>query len=97
MKKNRYIRSYILESINPDLESTFFTQEHQNNNLDRIFDSIDYNQESIAKHLKLSRSHFQNILYGKVQLTLKVSYKLAKLCNITIEELYNIENRLGLL
>ena len=97
MKKNRYIRSYILESINPALESTFFTQEHQNNNLDRIFDSIDYNQESIAKYLKLSRSHFQNILYGKVKLTLKVSYKIAKLCNITIEELYNIENRLGLL
>lgn len=96
---NKMKRIYILNSFNSSSgECIFFNPLHRKQNEARLWDYLgDFTQVALAKYLKVNRVHLSNVLNGKVQLTLKMAYKIAEVCDVSIDRIYQIEKELGLI
>lgn len=91
-------RQYIIDSFVPYGTTLFFDNLHRKQNEARLYDKIGWGRQGdMANYLGISSVHMSNILTGKVKLTLSMAAKIAEMCNVSIDRIYEIEKKLGLI
>jgi len=61
------------------------------NNLKKYRTNNKYTQEALAEKVNISKTHYQNIEYGKAEPSVVIAIKLANALNTEVESLFNIE------
>lgn len=91
-------RRYIIDSFVPWGRCEYFDDLHRKQNEARLYNHIGWGrQEDMANYLGISSVHMSNILNGKVKLTLSMAAKIAEMCDVNIDRIYQIEKKLGLI